>query len=269
MSRRDRARSFLFEPARFKNDEAVLTMSLEARGAYAILFCELWDQPEPGVVRDDDRLLASLARATTDEWVRIGSDVRRAFDAQERPGYLVQRGLVATVKAQDRFIASQSHAGHVAAKARWANEKMRRASEPHPTPNATDVTPSVLGSRFSVLGETESKPERPRARKPRAPRRQLSLEELAAEFGIPVALVKANLAKIRASGKYRNEYQALVNWCKNDAADGTNGNGRVQSLEEVRCSVCHYGPLEQPQSIADRLCGSCRGDQAIGNELSR
>lgn len=149
MSRSRRAMSFLFEPARFKNDEAVRMMSLEARGAYAILFCELWDQPEPGVVPDDDRLLASLARATPEEWVRIGSDVRRAFDAQQRPGYLVQRGLVATVKAQDRFIASQSHAGHVAAKARWDKEKMRFASDAQPTPDASRSSPSVLGSRFS------------------------------------------------------------------------------------------------------------------------
>ena len=36
-------------------------------------------------------------------------------------------------------------------------------------------------------------------------------EELAKTFGIPVALVKANAAKIHASGKYRNEYQALLN----------------------------------------------------------
>lgn len=119
MARKERARSFLFEPGRFKNDEAVRMMSLEARGAYAILFCELWDQPEPGVIPDDARLLASLARATPEEWARHAVAIAAAFDTTSLPGYWVQKGLVETARAQDRYKRGQSLLGKRGANARW------------------------------------------------------------------------------------------------------------------------------------------------------
>jgi len=251
-------------------------MSLEARGAYAILFCELWDQPEPGVVPDDDRLLASLARATPEEWGRIANDVRRAFDAQERPGYLIQRGLVATVKAQDRFIASQSHAGHVAAKARWANEKMRRASEPHPTPNANDVTPSVLGSRFSgsVLGESEEKDKTARSahafKKPTIAQVTVYTAERANAGHHPVdpdrwlAYYESNGWRV-GRNPMRDWKAAVRTWEKN----GFDSNGNGQVIPVRKCLQCHAELELQGPDDKRTYCRSCLREQSLRNELGR
>jgi hypothetical protein len=157
MSRRTRARSFLFEPLRFINDEAVRMMEPVALGGYAALFCQLWEQPEPGVVPDDDRLLASLARMAPETWTLARSQIARAFDTTSRPGFWLQSGMIQTAAAQDRFVASQSRAGKRSANSRWGkeNDKLRTTD---PQPRVTDslsggygepITPSVLGSRFS------------------------------------------------------------------------------------------------------------------------
>lgn len=77
-------------------------MSLEALGAYSNLFCAIWDMPEPGIVRDDDRLLAAMSRVSAEEWARVRAQVLLAFDSETRPGYLIQRGLVRTYEEHFR-----------------------------------------------------------------------------------------------------------------------------------------------------------------------
>lgn len=109
--RTERAREFLFEPSRFKNDPAVMRMTLAARGAYAILFCEAWDMPEPGVLPDDDGLLATLSRTDFESWMGLRNEVKNAFDLENRPGFWVQNGLVATYESQKSWYANQIEAG--------------------------------------------------------------------------------------------------------------------------------------------------------------
>ena len=109
--KRDRAREFLFEPSRFKNDPAVMKMSLPARGAYAILFCEAWDMPEPGVMPDDDSLLAVLARTDPESWLEVRDEVATAFDTTSSPGLWIQRGTVATYEKQQQYFTEQAEHG--------------------------------------------------------------------------------------------------------------------------------------------------------------
>lgn len=94
MAREPRSQRFLFNPAQFINDEAVLSMSLEARGAYIALFCSAYDQQEPGVLPGDPRNLALLARCTPEEWSRVTSQVTLAFDTVTRPGKWIQQGMI-------------------------------------------------------------------------------------------------------------------------------------------------------------------------------
>lgn len=125
MAREDRPTVFLFEPARFLNDEAVQAMIPAALGAYAALFCACWQQQEVGVLTDDDRLLSFLARCTAEEWAAVAPQVRRAFRSEVRDGrpVLVQSGLVETRRAQVRWLDQKSEAGREAAKSRWDKRK--------------------------------------------------------------------------------------------------------------------------------------------------
>lgn len=111
--KRERAREFLFEPSRYKNDPAVMRMSLEARGAFSILFCEGWDMPEPGVIPDDDNLLAILARTDIESWLEVRNEVATAYDTTSRPGFWIQRGTVTTYESQRQWFATQAEHGRL------------------------------------------------------------------------------------------------------------------------------------------------------------
>ena len=79
MPRVDRAQRFLVNPHAWTDDPAVQRMSLEARGAYAALWLSGWDQKEPGVYLNDDRVLSQLARCSPEEWARVRDMVLPAF----------------------------------------------------------------------------------------------------------------------------------------------------------------------------------------------
>lgn len=121
MSRRTRASAFLLEPERFRYDRAVLAMSDAARGCYAMLFMAAWSQEEPGVLVDDDRVLANLAMTSLEEWVKVRDQVAAAFDVLQRPGYWIQRGMVRTVEAQDLYINRKRLAGSKGGKTKRDN----------------------------------------------------------------------------------------------------------------------------------------------------
>jgi hypothetical protein len=128
-----RAREFLFDPARFKNDPAVLGMSVTARGAYAILFCEGWDMPEPGVIPSDDATLSMLSRADMATWLTIRSEVATAYDTVSRPGFWVQKGTARTHAHQNEWYERQRELGSIGGKASW-KARRRPASRPATRP---------------------------------------------------------------------------------------------------------------------------------------
>ena len=99
MPRADRAQRFLVNPHGWMDDPAVQRMSLEARGAYAVLWLAGWDQKEPGVYVADDRVLAQLARCTPDEWSRVRDEVVTAF-VTERDRWLLPQFAV-TLRQQN------------------------------------------------------------------------------------------------------------------------------------------------------------------------
>lgn len=188
--RRERADSFLFEPRRFMDDPAVQGMSVTAVGAYALLFCSAWHVDDPGVLPDNDRVLASLARMDLAEWLAVRDQVARAFDTSQ-PGVWIQKGLRRTLEAQDRYFIRQQRHGSDGGKAKAANMKAR---VPSTSLEAASSEPLAY-TRFSVRGstvlgtetpESESTPESepsPRATHaaPRGPAFvKPTLEELAA-----------------------------------------------------------------------------------------
>jgi len=123
MPRAERMKSFVFEPARFRHDPAVLAMGPTARGAYVMLFCAGWDMTEQGVFPDDDRVLAQLAMVTPQEWTSVRAEVATAFDTTSRTGFWVQKGMARTAAAQNRWMKERSRVGRRAANTRWDKEK--------------------------------------------------------------------------------------------------------------------------------------------------
>lgn len=162
MARSPRFQRFLFEPSRLKNDPAFQAMTPEGRGLYATLFCSAWEQPEPGVLLANPATLAPLAFATTEEWERNAASVARAFDTSSRPGFWIQRGLVATHRAQKRIRKTKSDGGKLGAKRK---REKQQARTPDGTRNPSAIfdlngVGSGVGSGVGVgVGSGESKAE--------------------------------------------------------------------------------------------------------------
>ena len=124
----ERARQFLFEPARLKNDPAVMSMTLEERGAYLVLFCEGWDMPEPGVFPDDDNLLAMYARVDIETWGELRQGISKAFDKALRPGFWIQKGTLETHRKQEEWFARQASLGSKGGLKRAFKARFKRSS---------------------------------------------------------------------------------------------------------------------------------------------
>ena len=135
MPRAPRASSFLFEPSRFRNDPAVLAMTPEARGAYAMLLCAAWEQHEPGVINPaTDAVLAQLAMVTMRTWKRIRNQIVPAFEISTS-GKWRQRGLIESFRKQTEYVDSQRASGRKGGLAKAAKTlgSLERASSPSVT----------------------------------------------------------------------------------------------------------------------------------------
>lgn len=157
MSRMTRAASFLFEPQAFKNDHAVRVMDPASIGGYVMLLCELWEQPEPGVVPDDDRLLASLARMAPETWTLARPQIARAFDTTSRPGFWIQKRMVTTHAEQTAWFAAQSEHGRKGGEASAQARSTKPKSKPRGSrKRASSPLVSVMGSVSGSDSKSES-----------------------------------------------------------------------------------------------------------------
>lgn len=95
--------SFQFYPRDFVSSRAVASMTPEARGGYILLLCHAWLSPDPGVLPNDDEILAMLSQLGP-RWPECRTMVRRAFAERVRNGesVLVQDRMVAERAAQRR-----------------------------------------------------------------------------------------------------------------------------------------------------------------------
>lgn len=103
---KDRPPAFQFYPRDFITDPVVVMMDLEARGAYINLLCYAWLAEDPGVLPDNDEMLARLSGADA-RWPAVRDAVRRAFRVQD--GRLIQKRMVEVREEQElRFQASHN-----------------------------------------------------------------------------------------------------------------------------------------------------------------
>jgi uncharacterized protein YdaU (DUF1376 family) len=119
MPSHDRPPAFLFNPRIFLSDAKVALMSTKAIGAYLLILCHSYED-EPGVVPDDDRVLARWGRLTPEEWKEEGPCVRNAFALHpHRVGMLVQKRMALEYQIFLEKNRKKSDAGRAAADKRW------------------------------------------------------------------------------------------------------------------------------------------------------
>lgn len=75
---KERAPSFQFYPRDFVSSRAVSLMTPEERGGYMFLLCHAWDSDTPGILPDDDAVLAQLS-GLGKRWAKCRAAIARAF----------------------------------------------------------------------------------------------------------------------------------------------------------------------------------------------
>jgi uncharacterized protein YdaU (DUF1376 family) len=138
----DRPPSFQFYPRDFLSDAAVRRMNAAARGAYITLLCTSWLEEEPGVIQDNDELLASMAGVTPREWKKLREAIARAFVISD--GWWRQKRMILERDTQRMRMQTASEAGSKGAAKRWgAHSNPIGSAIATPMPGQCDsMTPS-------------------------------------------------------------------------------------------------------------------------------
>jgi len=138
---KERPAAFLFYARDWLSSAKTRLMTPEERGGYIDLLAHAWLAAEPGVLPDDDRVLAVLS-GLGDRYPACRDGIRAAWDSETRPGFLIQPKMREVREAQRRRLTKASLMGKASAEARWAQ---RDGWAPHHRSRF-----SVLGSRSSV-----------------------------------------------------------------------------------------------------------------------
>lgn len=146
----EQAPSFQFYPRELLTSRAVLTMSLDARGAYLLLLCHAWLSEEPGTLPNDDSLLATLSGAGS-RWPELREQVARAFDVTEHQWR--QLRMIEARKAQKRRYDRARKGADITNKRRIAPAPDTNGSEP--TATAPSFAFASSSSSASAKKETE------------------------------------------------------------------------------------------------------------------
>jgi uncharacterized protein YdaU (DUF1376 family) len=115
-----------FYPTDFLGDSVVCMMSTTAVGAYILLLCHAWQQPERGTLPNNRKLLARWSRLTLDEWDDVKDEVLLAF--HDKGDMLVQNRMVAEATDAESRRKKLSEAGKRGSEKRWGN----KGSDSHP-----------------------------------------------------------------------------------------------------------------------------------------
>jgi len=118
---------FVIDPEGVLRDPTVQAMDTLEWAAFSRLMLELWRQPEPGVVPDNDNALAGLARMSRDQWGAVRPAVERAFDTSSRPGFWVLRSMVEALDEQDEYVETKVRAGIKGAQVKAAKARNRKS----------------------------------------------------------------------------------------------------------------------------------------------
>lgn len=145
--------------ADFMRDPVVKAMSLEQRGAYITLLCYAWFMDDPGMIPDDDEILARLSDAG-ERWPAIKSGVLRAFARGD--GCFVQKRMArdaAAMKTGSEILSAKGAAG---ANARWRRQLATDESATTNMPLAFSGDARSMPGDASSSSSSASEPVEPR-----------------------------------------------------------------------------------------------------------
>lgn len=226
MPRESRSQRFLFDPNAVTRDPAFRAMSLKARGAYSALWPELWWEREPGVVANDENVLARLAQCTLEEWRDVTGDVSRAFDVTRDGVWIctfMQRTFLEQNERQDK----------------WRKRQRDKRKRERDITGDIGVT-SPLGSGSGSGSGTQKPPESPplaknRTTPKRTPVLTISSEQREAacdRYHLDRETVDSLADRIELeaqAGKYVSAPGALHTYCRNEVRfRSERGNGYVE-----------------------------------------
>lgn len=119
MATKDRAPSFQFYPRDFISSTAVALMTPEERGGYIMLLCHAWDSDSPGMLPDDDAVLAKLSDLGK-RWAKCRPAIARAFTIEI--GWWRQERMAAEREEQAERYRRASEAGRKGNATRWGGD---------------------------------------------------------------------------------------------------------------------------------------------------
>ena len=145
MAKRTRLDWFAFYPDDFMRDKTVRKMTLEERGAYIAILCELWREPTPGVSEYDEEIWAAWARTDVENWRKISKSVLACFN--RRPdGKLEQKRLISEWRE-----AKKRHVKYVV-----AGSKGGKKSAKHRSSKGSSDAGSIAGSQAGSIAQAST-----------------------------------------------------------------------------------------------------------------
>jgi uncharacterized protein YdaU (DUF1376 family) len=165
----DRPPSFPLYVRDFLGDKLVQAMEAEpwphgfvAAWGYTRLWLRSWEEPEPGVLPDDDSIMAALSGIGLKRWPRYRELIKRCFDTTSRPGFWIQKRVVREREMQVKRRNSAVEFGRQGG--RKSVQGRRKARVPsgndnppprHPQP-PTGLPPAVASASAVALRDSES-----------------------------------------------------------------------------------------------------------------
>lgn len=155
-----------------------MTLTTQQHGAYLLLLFAYWRNRGP--LADDDQDLASIVKASPDEWILLRKKLERFFSVEA--GTWVHKRADEELRKAQEGRAKASEKASKAAAAKW--EKARREAEAAASSNAPSIAQALpeqcpTPSPISLSSPTvqKEKPERKRA----AAAQLVSVEDMVAE----------------------------------------------------------------------------------------
>lgn len=114
--------AFQFYTKDFTDDPMVKLLNKEQKGAYLMLLCTAWAQEEPGILPNDDEMLAPWAECNAKEWAKNRTAILRCFKVLP-DGRLLQKRMREEYLKQLARREERAEAGAKGARARWESSR--------------------------------------------------------------------------------------------------------------------------------------------------
>lgn len=224
--------SFQFYPKDYLADEAVSRMTLEQQGAYMRLLCYAWSMDKPGVLPNDDAVLAQLSTLGP-RWPECRDAIARAFKISDTEW--IQERMRRERRAQIKRKSHRSEAGKRGANARWHAEVNGQAIDLPLAKNSSSSSTAFASASAIATAKKEKRKKKPAASSQNSATPQEIDEALLARCAerFPDVDVQLVAEKVRAQYSGPESRRKLVGWCSAAKARGMDLKPQQSYYEKV------------------------------------